>query len=662
MTSPPDSFSGSSGAEPRCGKYVLHRKIGTGGMAEVFLAEMIGPSGFGKRVALKRLLPNVAADDEFIDSFISEARLGGALEHPNIVQTLELGQEGDTWYLAMELVQGVSLTNLVRLAQKGQLPLSRAHVLELTRQLCAGLSYAHTACDARGRPLHLIHRDLKPANVLINRFGLLKICDFGIARSAASIRNTLNAGVLKGTVSYMSPEQANCLELDHRSDLYSLGAILFELLTLQPLFQGGSSLPGLYDVMRGDIAHRLPLLSGLHPTLAAVVTRLLAFDPAQRYSSADQVSAALEPLMLEDACRPEALGTLVSAAINLGGQGDAERSFSLSERDKAPVSRVIPLGRAALEDNPPVSLVLDPPSRVLPGAPPTGWPPDSGVPRRPAPETLLSLDVRPVQEPPSLTSSGREGPRTIPYPVGPASARPSEPSPSAQQAPGARSVAASPPPMQTSRRLWPGVAAAALVLALLVFGATRMLLDRKELPPKEPAQPSSVSAHVEEKGAQDDLAGAQGNPPASTPALQTATSTGTGEQTAMLATAAASPTAVPPPATSPTLPTPGSAAPASGAPVTSPGAAPEKESSSPPVSAKPARPAGRGYLTVNARPYAYVYVNGRKLPETTPLLDFPLESGTLRLTFKTEDGRQKGPLKVELKPGEHKQLPSVVFE
>lgn len=696
MTQPLDNPAGSPPqGEQRCGKFVLHRRLGAGGMAEVFLAEMTGPSGFGKRVALKRLLPHVAADEEFIDSFISEARLGGALEHPNIVQTLELGQDGPTWYLAMELVQGLSLTTLIRLASRRQLELSRAVVLEITRQLCAGLAYAHTATDARGRPLHIIHRDLKPANILINRFGQLKICDFGIARSAAAIRHTLNSGVLKGTVSYMSPEQAACMPLDQRSDLYSLGSILFELLTLQPLYPGGGGMPGLYDVMKGDISQRLPLLEGQPPVLVETIRRLLAFDPGQRPERTEAVLEALHPLLLVEGSRPEALGAVVNTAMGLSGHGEGERSFSLSESDQPPVSRVIPLGRDALAREESLSMLLEPASQMRP-APGVGG--AGARPRGPLPPTQLSVDVRgaygeggvqtPVSQP-SLVTRGPSPGVSGSYPSSAGIGSGAAPLPPGLLMPGQRPVGEThPQDVRGAGQSAPNPPLNAVVSApqthgslpaaepgtfsrrggwVLAVGVTLLLAGAGVFVARGLSTESSPSVPQVSRGDENGKAEA-------VPVAAAITAVPVAPAQAVPADAAPVPVAPVPVAPVPAAPTQAAPTQAAPAPAASAPAAPVQAAPREAPSdggggagarsnvAKTAKVAGKGYLTVNARPYAYVFVNGKRLPEPTPLFDFPVESGSLQLMFRTEDGQSHGPIRVELKPGEHKRLPAVVFE
>lgn len=282
------------------GRYLLRRRLGSGGMAEVYLAEMTGTAGFQRLVALKRILPHLGDDEEFIDSFISEARLGGSLNHPNIVQTLELGREAGQYFLAMEFVDGMTLAQLLRARrERGEgLPLSLA--IEIGTKLCEALSYAHTATDVRGNPLHMIHRDLKPDNVLLGRHGEVKLTDFGVAKASTSRRQTMDTSIVKGTVAYMSPEQAQGWELDPRSDLYSLGAILFELVTLEPLYPDAKGFPGLFMVQKGEVQPRLKLLDHYPAPFVATLHKLLQLEREGRHNTAQELRfelVSLQPLM-----------------------------------------------------------------------------------------------------------------------------------------------------------------------------------------------------------------------------------------------------------------------------------------------------------------------------------------------------------------------------
>ncbi len=271
------------------GKYTLLRKLGDGGMAEVFLAQIQGPEGFTKRVALKRILPHLSQDEMFTKSFINEARLGGYLNHHNIVQTLDFGQLESFYYLAMEYVRGVTLADVLSAQKALGRPMAPDMALQIALQIAEGLAYAHTAEDSDGRPLKMVHRDLKPSNILINAHGVCKIADFGVARAESNVQKTVLAGEVKGTVYYMSPEQAlGRRDLDGRSDLYSLGSILFELLTNERLYPQESYLACLRMVQDGQIADQLPKVLGLEQGLHLyqLLSRALAYDPNDRHPDA----------------------------------------------------------------------------------------------------------------------------------------------------------------------------------------------------------------------------------------------------------------------------------------------------------------------------------------------------------------------------------------
>lgn len=278
------------------GKYTLLQKLGDGGMAEVFLAQISGPAGFTKMVALKRMLPHLSKDPAFTRSFINEARLGGYLNHHNIVQTVEFGELDDFYYLAMEYVRGVTLEDVLIAQRARKEPIPTQLALEITGQIADGLAYAHTAEDPDGKPLRMVHRDLKPSNILINTHGGCKISDFGVARSEANSAQTVFGGELKGTVSYMSPEQAmGERDLDARSDLFSLGAIFFELLANEPLYPQGNYLGALRAAQDADFGSRLEPLKELPhgDLLHAILARALARERSERYPDAQTFAREL---------------------------------------------------------------------------------------------------------------------------------------------------------------------------------------------------------------------------------------------------------------------------------------------------------------------------------------------------------------------------------
>ena len=275
--------------EPRqLGKYLLLEVLGEGASARVYRAIQAGPMGFKKQVAVKQILPHVIRNHQAVRGLINEARLGGHLHHRNLVEMYEFDQVGNDFYIAMELVPGNTLTQILRrCSERGPLP--QAVIAEIAVQLTEGLSYAHTATDELGQPLNLIHRDLKPGNVMITAGGVVKIMDFGVAKSAANLYHTQVENVTRGTPSYMSPEQVRGAALDHRSDLFGLGAVLVELITGVKLFAEPNRHHLLAQIQRADVADALDDVAGTMPTMVPVLARALERNRDQRYSSAAEM-------------------------------------------------------------------------------------------------------------------------------------------------------------------------------------------------------------------------------------------------------------------------------------------------------------------------------------------------------------------------------------
>jgi len=280
------------------GKYRLLEKIGQGGMAEVFYAHIVGSEGFTKEVALKRVLPHLCEDPDFVKSFVDEARLGGLLNHHHIVQTLDFGHENGSFYLAMEYVHGLTLREILNFHNRKKIHVPPPIVLELVLQLCDGLRYAHRAEDEAGNPLQMVHRDLKPTNILVSSHGVMKIADFGIARAETNVRRTQLDGVLKGTAQYMSPEQAmGDLRIDRRSDIFSIGSITFELITGRAIFYDpGSSIRTLRNVQDAKVDEKLDAMVARFPytkNLRPILATMLARNPVDRPSEINEVMPAL---------------------------------------------------------------------------------------------------------------------------------------------------------------------------------------------------------------------------------------------------------------------------------------------------------------------------------------------------------------------------------
>jgi serine/threonine protein kinase len=273
------------------GKYRLIRDLGIGGMARVSLATLEGPAGFSKRYVVKRILPEFARNPQFARMFANEARVAAMLDHPNIVRVFEFDRENGTYYLVMEYVDGASLDQIVRAARKGGVPLGPDFAVEVGLPLARALAYAHSLKLPDGRPLNLVHRDVSPGNVLISRDGAVKLTDFGVVKSTIT---TTVAGAVKGKLSYMSPEQITVQNVDHRSDLFSLGVVLYEVATGLRLFRGDSLGATAVRVMRAVVPPPRSVMPDTDPRLEAILMRLLERDPRARYQSAADLLIDLE--------------------------------------------------------------------------------------------------------------------------------------------------------------------------------------------------------------------------------------------------------------------------------------------------------------------------------------------------------------------------------
>ena len=230
------------------GRYQLLKKLATGGMAQIYLARQLGPEGFEKLLVVKRILPHLAENEEFITMFLDEARIAARLNHPNVVQIFDLGAQDDSFFIAMEFIHGEDVRRVWKHADKVGKPIPLPLICRIIIEACAGLDYAHKKLDASGRPLNIVHRDISPQNILVAFEGGVKIVDFGIAKAADQATVT-KSGVLKGKYSYMSPEQAAGQPIDCRTDIFALGVVLYELLTGTRLFKRAHRHP---DAQRGD--------------------------------------------------------------------------------------------------------------------------------------------------------------------------------------------------------------------------------------------------------------------------------------------------------------------------------------------------------------------------------------------------------------------------
>jgi hypothetical protein len=279
------------------GKYVLLERISVGGMAEVFKAKSFGVEGFEKILAIKRILPSLAEDSDFIDMFIDEAKICGQLNHANICQIFELGRVQDSHFIAMEFVWGKDLLQIQNRLRKQRSTMKPEMAAFVAAKLCEGLDYAHKKKDALGKPLHIIHRDISPQNILLSYEGELKIIDFGIAKAASRSSKT-QAGVLKGKFGYMSPEQVRGLPLDRRSDVFAIGTILYELLTADRLFVGESDFETLEKVRNVTCAPISKVNPKVPPALEKIIMKALAKDAEDRYQWASEMMEDLHSFLV----------------------------------------------------------------------------------------------------------------------------------------------------------------------------------------------------------------------------------------------------------------------------------------------------------------------------------------------------------------------------
>jgi len=269
------------------GRYQLRRRIGTGGMAEVFVAEAFGAEGFVKDVVIKRILPAFGEDPEFVRMFINEARLAAKLQHANIVQIYDFNHVEGVYYIAMEWVDGLDLRSVIGTAHRRQIPIPLRLAVHVGVETLKGLHHAHTRAEG-GQPLGVVHRDISPHNLLVSYAGEVKITDFGIAKAAA-VSSATRRGSVKGKLAYMSPEQVDGNPVDARSDLFSLGIVLWELLAGRRLYQAESEGALFGKVRRAEIPPLQPLNPEVPPELETLLRRLLAANVEARFQTAAEV-------------------------------------------------------------------------------------------------------------------------------------------------------------------------------------------------------------------------------------------------------------------------------------------------------------------------------------------------------------------------------------
>jgi serine/threonine protein kinase len=282
----------------RLGSYEIVRKLARGGMAELFLSRTVGPEGFEKLVVLKKILPTHAENPKFVRLFLDEAKLAATLEHPHIAHVYDMGKVDGHYFFTMEYVHGQDVRSTVRRTARLDHKFPIDHAVQITRNVAAALHYAHERRRPDGSLLDIVHRDVSPSNVLVSYDGAVKLVDFGVAKAATSTVKT-RTGTLKGKIAYMSPEQAKGAPVDRRSDIFSLGIMLWEMVTGLRLFKAENDLATIQMIINSKAQPPSQLRRECTPELDRIILRALSISPGDRYQTAEQLQLDLEELARE---------------------------------------------------------------------------------------------------------------------------------------------------------------------------------------------------------------------------------------------------------------------------------------------------------------------------------------------------------------------------
>ncbi|WP_395857789.1 protein kinase [Cystobacter fuscus] len=621
-------------------------------MAEVYLAKAAGPRGFEKTLVLKRILPHLAEEPTFVEMFLSEAMLAARLSHPHIVQIFDFGEADGAYFLAMEYIDGPSLRTLIKRAAAQGLPLPTTLCARMVSHACEGLAFAHDFTDPdTGKPLGLIHRDISPDNILLTRQGAAKVVDFGIAKAADQGHRTAS-GVIKGKIAYMPPEQLRAQELDRRVDVYALGVVLYELLTARKPHESTSEVGLMQSILFEPAVPATKHRPDLPEALRHILTRALSKEREQRYPDCHAFQSDLEDYIL-------------SAGKPVTAQQVAQLITHVSSTDLpvTPASRGPQAPGTPTHTPHPARLGLD--HEPSADVEPTMQSPRSQLTPQPRP-----LDASPtVTPPPEHLPSGTRLRATTPEPPDSQTTKVRTPRPlraPAQALPAAKPSASK--AVEARRETVPDKSRGAgrwvlggCVAALLLGGGGVLLLKKNSAPKRQ--EPPAVATRPEVPPAKDTTPPRQAEPPAaSAPAVAAAPPAATPETPAEQ-----HPTPTQPETSEPQVaarpeeeakrvspepeapkaePTPVTPEPVAEKAVP----APAKPAAQDPKRAAPrAKPIARGTLEFRIRPYAVVYVDGKKVGET-PLAPLDLPAGRHSVRLVNEESGEKKFDNVEIEP------------
>ncbi len=373
------------------GRYALYAKIASGGMATVHLGRLLGPVGFSRTVAIKKMHPHFTEDPEFVSMFLDEARLAARIRHPNVVPTLDVVATEGELFLVMDYVQGETLARLMRLttAQKKMTPLPIAGAI--FSGVLHGLHAAHEAKNERGEPLGIVHRDVSPQNIMVGVDGVSRVLDFGVAKAAGRLQTTRD-GQLKGKISYMAPEQVRGHPATRQTDIYAVAVVLWETLAGKRLFQDDNDAAVLQRVLDGQVTPPSAHVPELPPAFDALVLRGLERDPARRFRTAREMAAAIEAVL------PLAIPVQVGEWVETtAGPNLASQAARVAEIESASGASVFATPESTRTAESPA-----PPLRSVAGFPPTprADPPQAASPAATPPVEFLSEETLVAEHPP----------------------------------------------------------------------------------------------------------------------------------------------------------------------------------------------------------------------------------------------------------------------